>query len=351
MVWFKNNNHDTIEATIHSNWKLEVWIELVVQRKTGGIYIMQDNARKITYGAMMIALFAILLAVSLYTPFLGNVTMFFIALPIILYRLKYDRNSSLLTLAAGIVLSLLIGGILLVPIAFVHGILGFIIGETIVRGKSKLYIFMASGLTLLITGMGVYVGAVLFFGFNMIDALMTVMEDTKEQMKSFMANYGGVPDGYDEVVTSTFQMYEYTIPSIFIISIFMLAFILLTLNLGVAKRLGFEVPKFPPFREMKLPMIALILYGAILLITLFAGVKPGTNLYLITVNATTVLRFLFLLQGVSLIHYYVNEMKLPKVATVVATIFALMLAPITTMLGILDTGVNLRAWLRKDKSK
>jgi uncharacterized protein YybS (DUF2232 family) len=312
---------------------------------------MQDNARKITYGAMMIALFGILLAVSLYTPLLGSVTMFFIALPIILYRLKYDRTSSILVFATGVVLSLLIGGILLVPFAIVHGLLGVIIGETIIMGKTKLYIFMASGLTLLITGMGVYVGAVLFFGFNMIDEIMTAMQEAKEQMTSFMSTYGGLPDNYDETITSTFQMYEYTIPSIFIISIFMLAFIILTLNLGVAKRLGFEVPKFPPYREMKLPIIALILYGAILLIALFADVKSGTNLHLITVNATTVLRFLFLLQGVSLIHYYVNEMKLPKVATFIATIFALMLAPITTMLGILDTGVNLRAWLKKDKSK
>jgi uncharacterized protein YybS (DUF2232 family) len=312
---------------------------------------MQDNARKITYGAMMIALFGILLAVSLYTPLLGSVTMFFIALPIILYRLKYDRTSSILVFATGVVLSLLIGGILLVPFAIVHGLLGVIIGETIMMGKTKLYIFMASGLTLLITGMAVYVGAVLFFGFNMIDEIMTAMQEAKEQMTSFMSTYGSLPDNYDETITSTFQMYEYTIPSIFIIGIFMLAFIILTLNLGVAKRLGFEVPKFPPHREMKLPIIALILYGAILLIALFADVKSGTNLHLITINATTVLRFLFLLQGVSLIHYYVNEMKLPKVATFIATIFALMLAPITTMLGILDTGVNLRAWLKKDKSK
>ena len=73
-------------------------------------------------------------------------------------------------------------------------------------------------------------------------------------------------------------------------------------------------------------MITVIIYGVILLISLFADVKPGTNLYLIIVNATSILRFLFLLQGISFIHYYINEMKLPKVATVVATIFALMLS-------------------------
>ena len=33
--------------------------------------MQDDNARKITYGAMMTALFAILLAVSFYVPILG----------------------------------------------------------------------------------------------------------------------------------------------------------------------------------------------------------------------------------------------------------------------------------------
>ncbi|NYF25557.1 YybS family protein [Sporosarcina sp. JAI121] len=312
---------------------------------------MQDNARKITYGAMMIALFAVLLAVSLYTPLIGNITMFFIPLPIILYRLKYDRASSLLMAAAGIMLSMLIGGILLLPFAFIHGIIGFVVGETVRMGKTKFYIFMATGLTLLLTTIVMYVGAVLLFGFNMIDELLTIMEDSQEQVKSMMARYGSLPDNYDEVISSTFLAYQNTIPSIFMMSVFMLAFIILTLNLGVAKRLKFEVPKFPPFREMKLPVITVILYGAILLISLLMEMQPGTNLYLITGNATVILRFLFLLQGISFIHYYMNEMKSPKVVTVIATIFALLLTPVTTLIGILDTGANIRAWVKKDKSK
>jgi uncharacterized protein YybS (DUF2232 family) len=312
---------------------------------------MQDNARKITYGAMMIAVFAVLLAVSLYIPLVGSITMFFIPLPIILYRLKYDRASSLLVWVSGIVLSLLIGGVLLAPFAFVHGFLGLVIGESVRMGKTKLYSFMATGLTLLISGMMIYVGAVLFLGFNAIDVLRTAIQESKEQTSSIMSKYGSLPDNYDETFDLALGMYEYTIPSLMILFVFTLAFIILTLNLGVAKRLGFDVPKFPPFREFKLPIITVILYGVILLITFFTDMKPGTNLHLIITNATVILRFLFLLQGISLIHYYVNEKKLPKVATVAATIFALMLTPITTMLGILDTGVNIRAWLSKDKLK
>ena len=38
---------------------------------------------------------------------------------------RYDRTSSLLMMATGVVLSLLIGGILLVPFAFIHGLTWF----------------------------------------------------------------------------------------------------------------------------------------------------------------------------------------------------------------------------------
>src|SRR6185437_12823288 len=103
--------------------------------------------------------------------------------------------------------------------------------------------------------------------------------------------------------------------------------------------------------EMKLPIITVIVYGVILLLTYTVKMEPGTNLYLICLNATIILRTLFLLQGISLIHYYMYKMKLPKVVTFVATLFALLFNPVTTLLGILDSGINIRAWIGKDKTK
>ncbi|WP_342507557.1 YybS family protein [Sporosarcina sp. FSL K6-2383] len=312
---------------------------------------MQDNARKVTYGAMMIALFAVLLAVSLYAPILGNVTMFFIPLPIILYRLRYDRASSLLVTTTGIMLSLLVGGIVLVPFAFIHGLLGFVVGDTVQTNKTKLYTLMATGLTLLVTGILMYAAAVLVFGFNAIDELFKMIDEAREQVTSFMGTLGGLPDNYDKLMDTQIEFYQTAIPSLFIITIFVLSFIYITLNLEVASRLGNKVQKFPPFREMKLPVMTVIVYGIVLLLSLFVPAEPGTNYYLITINATMILRFLFLLQGISFVHYFIYEMKVPKVMSVVATIFALLLSPITTMLGILDAGMNIRAWIRKDKLK
>lgn len=278
--------------------------------------------------------------------------MFFIPLPIILYRLRYDRASSLLVTATGIMLSLLVGGgVILVPFAFVLGLLGVVMGETVSLGKTKLYTLMATGLTLLITGTIMYVAAVFVFNFNVIDEFFITIDETRGQMTSLMETLGGLPDNYNELINSQIEFYQTTIPSLFIIAIFVLAFIYITLNLEVASRLGNKVPKFPPYREMKLPVMTVIVYGIVLLWSLFVPAEPGTNIDLIFINATMILRFLFLLQGISLVHHFIYKMKAPRVMTVVATIFALILSPITTMLGILDTGMNIRAWIGKDKLK
>ena len=138
--------------------------------------MMKDDPRKITYGAMMIALFAILLAIVLYIPPVGIVTMYLTPLPIILYGLRYDRSATILVTMVGIVLSLLVGGIALLSFAFVFGLAGLLIAEMIKMGKSKLYIYMGLGLMYMIMGAITYIGAVLLFNFNFIDVVFTTMQ-------------------------------------------------------------------------------------------------------------------------------------------------------------------------------
>ena len=150
---------------------------------------------------------------------------------------------------------------------------------------------------------------------------------------------------------ASIDFYETAIPSLFIIGVFSFAFVFVTFNLIAVKRLGHNVQNFPPFREMKLPLITVWYYLIILLAGFIFDIGQGTNMYLIYINASVILRFLFFLQGISLIHYFMNDKKLPKWLTVVSTVFALFLSPITILLGVLDTGLNVRAWIGKEKSK
>jgi len=298
---------------------------------------------------MMIAMFAVLLAVSFYIPPLGALLLFFIPLPIILYRLRFDRISTLLVLTVGIIVSLLIGGITLVPLALAFGVLGFVIGDTMSQEKSKLYTFMASGLTFLVIIILTYVGSVLLLGINVIEELMNGLRETQEQMTSLMVKFGESPENFNKQMESMMTLYETSIPSTIIIAAFSFSFVVVLLNSMIVNRIGHNVPKFLPFREMRLPGITVWVFLLILVLPFLANVEQGTMLNLIYVNASVIFRALFVIQGISFIHYYLSENKLPKWITVVSTIIALIFSPATVLLGVLDSGMNIRAWLGKDK--
>ena len=183
----------------------------------GGIFYMQDNVRKLTHGAMMIATLLIMTVISVYVPLLGAVTMLFIPLPMILYRLRYDRSASIFVLIAAIVFSLL-GGILLVPVTFTFGLLGFIIGETIQLKKTKLYIFMAAGLTFLLTLMVTYLLTIVLFGINTINELTKGINEFQKQTLTLLEEVGDVPEELVKQMNEMFQKTFLAIPSDFIIS-------------------------------------------------------------------------------------------------------------------------------------
>lgn len=310
---------------------------------------MQDDARKITYGAMMIAVFVIALVIGVFVPLLGSITIYFSPLPILLYRLRYDRKSSIIATIVGVIISL-IGGLLVVPFAIFFGVLGFVIADTIRIGKSRLYTFMASGLTILILFTLTYVGTVLFLGVNILTEALDQVTKTQTQLISWMEKYGEVPERVKEQLSVSMDLALTAIPSAFIIVSFISAFVIVQLNLMVVNRLGNTVQKLPPFRMMKLPLLTVWCYLVIILIPLFTTLEKSSGLYLIVINATIIFRFLFMLQGISLIHHFMYHKKLPKWSVIVATLFALVLSQITVLLGVIDIGMNIRAWLDKEKS-
>lgn len=299
----------------------------------------------------MLALFMILLAGALYIPLLGNIIMIFIPLPIILYRLRHDRSSAVLVAILGTLLSLIVGGLLLVPVAVIFGVLGFLIAESVMLGKSKLYTFMASGLFFILTGALVYLIAIFVFDMNAIDYLFAMLKESEMQFKSTFESMGALPENYERIVEEAFTMYRSAVPALFILSVYVFTFIMVIPNFEVLRRLGHQVPKFPPFREMRLPVITIFVYGLTIILPWMMELKPESTAYLLHVNATIILQVLLLLQGLALIHYFMHKMKLPSVVTVFATIFALFFSPIAILLGILDIGMNIRAWIGKNNLK
>jgi uncharacterized protein YybS (DUF2232 family) len=310
-----------------------------------------EQTKRLTLGAMMIALFTLLLAVSFYVPILNIITTFFLVLPIAWYSAKFDRSSSILVTSISIGMSFFVGGLLALPLAFIHAPLGFVMGDAIRRKKSKLFLFMVSGMTFLITAVIQYVVAVMLLKINLIKEFLTMVRESYEHTGEIMESVGALPKDYNKLVEEMLSMFETTIPSIIIIAIFVSAFFIIIINLPILKRLGLDVPIFAPFREMRLPKAVLWYYLVVLVVTLFVELDKGTFAFMVFANATIVLRGLLFMQGISLIHFYTHEQGWPKWVKIVATILAFPLQSFVVLLGVLDLGFNTRTFIKNMKRK
>ncbi len=305
------------------------------------------QTRKLTNGAMMAAVFTVLLAVSVYVPLLNAITTLFLALPIAWYSAKYDWKASALFGTVSLILAFLIGGLLALPLALIHVPLGVMIGLSIYYKKSKLFMFMGSGIVLLLSVMLQYVASIWLFGINVIEEMMTAIELSYKQTGALMESFGATGVDYDKFISQIMFSFETLLPALLILAVFTTVWVLLLILLPILKRLGTDVPKFPPFRDMRLPKSVLWYYLIVLLVPLLSDLQPGTMIYMIFINASIVLQFLLFLQGVSFYHFYIQQEGWPKWVKVLVTILALPLLSFTSIVGLVDLGFDIRGWVKR----
>lgn len=309
--------------------------------------MQNQQTSQLTQGALMAAVFTVLLAISVYVPLLNVVTTLFLAVPIAWYSAKYPWQASALFSVVCLILSTIVGGLLALPIALIHIPLGLVIGLSIYHKKSKLFMFMASSIVLLLSVMLQYMASIWLFGINVIEEMMTAMEASFKQTSVLMDQVGASTEEFDKMANQLTLTFETLLPALLVLSVFISVWLLLLILLPVLKRLGIEVPKFPPFRDMKLPKSVLWYYLIVLLVSLLSDLQLGTMPYMIFMNASVVLQFLLFLQGVSFYHFYIKQEGWPKWVAVLVTILAFPLQSFTSIVGIVDLGFDIRGWVKR----
>ncbi|WP_054768472.1 YybS family protein [Lysinibacillus parviboronicapiens] len=312
---------------------------------------MPNNQTKaLVQGSMMVAIFTILMIISAYIPFMFMIALLFAPLPIAWYSANYKRSSSMLVAVVGCILTVLMSGVTMLPFAFTMGLLGVVIGNAIHLEKSKLYLLMSSGIAVLLSTALVYLAYVRLAGINMIDMSLDIVRENYEQSNELAKSITGQVAIQPEQLEVMFRTIELTIPAAITIFAFMVAFIIITLNLPILKRLGLAVPKFPPFQNMRLPRSVLWYYMIVLSINLFIRPESGTMLDIIVLNVSYILWLLLILQGISFIHYFMSKKGMPNAVKWIASLLAIPLSSFMILLGIVDLGFDVRS-LVKGKTK
>ncbi|HWL24768.1 MAG TPA: DUF2232 domain-containing protein [Ureibacillus sp.] len=307
------------------------------------------QTKGLAQGAMMIAIFVVLIAISLYVPLVSIVATLFAPLPLAWYSANYDRNQSILVAILACVLTFFIGGLLILPFSFIFATIGVVMGITLRLKKSKLFILMTTGLTVLITFAVDYIISLKLFEMDFIKESMQMMRTSYEQSIQLTQNITGQSPITQENLELLFVTLEITIPAAVTIAAFAMALIIIVINFPVLRRLGVTVPKFTKLKDLKLPRSILWYYLIVLFINLFVKPEVGSTIYVICLNFSMILWVLLTIQGLSFILYFLDKkIKVTNFVKVLVILLAIPLYSFIILIGIVDLGFDIRS-LVKDK--
>lgn len=311
----------------------------------------KNQTKRLAQGAMMIAIFAVLIAVAFYVPLVSIIATAFAPLPLAWYSATYNRNASISVAVIAIFITFFIGGLLILPFSLIFAAVGVAIGDAVRLKKSKVYLLISSSITLLVTFAVQYVISLRLFEFDFIKDSMSLMRESYEKSIAFSENLTGQTPIPKEDLELMFKAMEMALPASITVAVFVLTLVLIMINLPMLKRLGIEVPKFAAFNNLRLPRAVLWYYLIVLCIDFFVQPDTGSTLYVITLNVSLLLWVLLTVQGVSLIHFTIDAYGLPKFTKILGTFVAVPLYSFVILLGIIDLGFNVRDFIKEKIQK
>lgn len=305
-----------------------------------------NQTQKLTHGAMAIALFVIFIIVISYVPIIRLIAILFAPLPLVWFSAKYDRSTSIFVGVVGCIIAFFFGGLLTLLLSIFFAMCGVIMGDVIRTKKSKFYLLMATGISILAFISILYLIAVRIFEIDFIKESIQLTKTNYMDYYKWAESITGQKIMNEETFDLMFQMVEMAMPASITLLVFLFAFIMISVNLPMLKRLGVPVPKFNAFKDLCLPRITLLLYFIVLVIQFFVRPDVGSPLFVIVLNFNIILQVLLIIQGISLLQFVLHAYKVSKFLTVLVTIMAISLSNFMILLGILDLGLNLRSYVK-----
>ncbi|WP_433745985.1 YybS family protein [Falsibacillus pallidus] len=302
-----------------------------------------NQARQLTQGALMLAVYLVLLLITIYVPLVSLVANLFLIFPFLYYSAKHPVKFSLVLFIGALILSAVVGTVINLPLTIMYGTTGIAMGLCIRFKKSKLFTYAVSSFVILINLIVQYTAAVLFFNINFIDDTLKQLQISIDRSVNFMEKLGQTMDPrMVSQLDMVFGLFKTLMPSVFVLGAFSVAILLMAANFPLAKRFRVDVPAFKPFRQMQLPKSLLWYYLITIVISLLVGKTESGFAHSALLNVSFMLQTLFYLQGLSFIYFLCHNKNVPKAVAVILTIITFPVLYLVAILGMLDLGFAMR---------
>lgn len=313
--------------------------------------MQQDKTPVWKHGLIALAIFTLMTLISVYVPALAIVSLLLAVIPIAWFRAKHTRNYATYIVILGLIVSVLLGGFVGLFVAIVTAPVGWIIGDGLARKQSKVYIFISTAITLMLTSVIQIALAQALLSVNLIEQMMEQIRATYGEVGKVMESVNQLPADYDEIVRTSLQTFSLVLPGYFIAMMFVTALLYMAVVLPILRKLKIPVPRFSAFRHFQLPRAVIWYYLIVSLLSLFGAFETASFGDMVVINAVFVLRALLFLQGISLVHFYFHNQGWPKWGAVATTVVLLPFYSIVVILGVIDLGFRLREMIAASPKK
>lgn len=303
--------------------------------------------RLITEGAVLLALYAVLLLVSLYMPVLGAICIFALPLPFLIFSIRYQLSSACMLLGAAILVTLIVSSPLSIANTLMFGITGIILGHMYKKKKSVIEILMVGTLVYLVSFVLLYIVSVQFFNIDIVKQMQDMFKQSMEQSEKFMKMAGAsVNEGQLAELKKAVNTIGMLLPTVLAMASLFSSWITILIANRVLKRLKYTAVSWPKFRDIQIPKSVVWLYVVIILLGSFTKIEAGSYVEMVFLNLSTIFTFLLLFQGFSFLSFFTNAKGYTKAVPIlifVVGLFVPVLFPLMTILGIIDLGFSLRS--------
>ncbi|MDJ1474573.1 YybS family protein [Bacillus sp. LS15-K4] len=305
------------------------------------------NTKFITEGAALLAIYAMLLLISMYVPILGIVVTFALPLPFILLTIRYRLSNAFVILTAALFITVIVSQPMNLVKTTMFGLIGIVLGYMYKKQKKPVEILMAGTLAYLIGIMLIYVASIKFFNIDLMKQMQNMLNESMAQSEKIVTTAGmPISKEQKELFAQFNDVLETLFPSLLVMVSVCFSWITVMISGSVLRKLKHEVIPWPKFKDIQLPKSIVWYYVIFILLSTFIKVEPTSYLYMVFSNLYVIFALLLVLQGLTFIAFIAHSKGFTKGVPIISFIvcmFIPMLFPLVTILGIIDLGISLRS--------
>ncbi|WP_242280298.1 YybS family protein [Bacillus cereus group sp. BfR-BA-01428] len=305
------------------------------------------NTKFITEGAALLAIYAILLLISMYVPILGAVVTFVLPLPFILLTIRYKLSSAFVIFMAALFITVIVSQPMNLVKTTMFGLIGIVLGDMYKKQKKPVEILMAGTLAYLIGIMLIYVASIKFFNIDLMKQMQNMFNESMTQSEKIVTAAGmPISKEQKELFAQFNDVLQTLFPSLLVMVSVCFSWITVMISGSVLRKLKHDVIPWPKFKDIQLPKSIVWYYVIFILLSTFIKVEPTSYLHMVFSNLYVIFALLLVLQGLTFIAFLAHSKGFTKgvpIISFIACMFIPMLFPLVTILGIIDLGISLRS--------